>query len=503
MSLLRPTPSRRCPRPSRPWWCGLVAAVVVGFASVRPASATWSIIIVDERTGEIAIGSATCLTTFDLRQLSPVVLVGVGAAAAQSAIDSGADNRRLIHDQLLGETPPEEIIDLLAIVDEVHETRQYGIVDTQGRAATFTGNLAGAFAGGLTGRTGDLVYAIQGNVITGENVLTGAEQAILDSDGDLPERLMLAMEAAYDFGGDGRCSCSPSDPDGCGSPPPSFDKTAHIGYMIVARLGDEDDVCNASQGCAAGDYFMNFNVAFQFSSAPDPVIQLRDQFDEWRADLVGRPDARRSITSVAPPVLETGGGDVATISIDLRDWQGAPISIDPVSLEAAPDPENSDGVSRVLEIRDLGGGQWEIDVRAGQRAGTDRYAVTVDDGIRPVVLMPRPAVVVEVPADALTLADPVPGTVNTVNTLCVSNGTPGAEVLFAYARGEGVTSTPCGPIGLAAPIVAGSAIVGSDGAACIEGFVGSGARDLPIFLQAVQRDDCARSNVIATTFVRP
>ncbi|MFN6041354.1 MAG: hypothetical protein ACK46V_05560 [Phycisphaerae bacterium] len=58
---------------------------VAGIAS--PAHATWSIILIDTRTREVGIASATCLTGFDLRAGSPVVVTGVGAAAAQSFVE--------------------------------------------------------------------------------------------------------------------------------------------------------------------------------------------------------------------------------------------------------------------------------------------------------------------------------------------------------------------------------------------------------------------------------
>src|SRR5262245_16867692 len=266
------------------------AVFLIALLLAGPVSATWSIIIVDLATGEIAIGSATCLTTFDLLQVSPVVIVGVGAAAAQSYIDIGAVNRVFIHDQLLLGTTPAQILALLATIDPNHQTRQYGIADTVGGYISFTGNQAGIFAGQITGQSGTLRYAIQGNVLTGLPVLQMAEQAILNTPGDLAAKLMASMQAARAMGGDGRCSCSPGNPTGCGSPPPSFTKSAHIGYMVVARPGDIDGPCTAATGCAAGTYYLKHNVAFQLASAPDPVLQLQTLFNSWRTFWTGRPD---------------------------------------------------------------------------------------------------------------------------------------------------------------------------------------------------------------------
>src|SRR5690606_15024565 len=116
-------------------------AAALALASPSAADATWSIIIVDTRTGEIAIGSATCLAGFDLQMNASIVVPGIGAAAAQSFVDQTGANRVFLHDQMLLGTPPADIITRLAGFDPDHQTRQYGIVDLRdnGRAATFTG----------------------------------------------------------------------------------------------------------------------------------------------------------------------------------------------------------------------------------------------------------------------------------------------------------------------------------------------------------------------------
>ncbi len=247
----------------------LSLAAVVGMAS--SASATWSIVLINIRTGEVAVGSATCLTNFDLQAGTPVLIPGIGGAAAQSSVDQNGFNRVFIRDRLLEGVAPTDIIDLLSDFDRGHQTRQYGIADTRGRGATFTGDRDGQWAGGvtdvITGQIGDVVYALQGNVLAGEPVVAQTQQTIISAitaGEDIPQTLMLAMQTARSFGGDGRCSCSNNDPDGCGSPPegwdPETDKAAHIAYMLDARAGDGFG-CNsiyktdrAPVGLAVGDF---------------------------------------------------------------------------------------------------------------------------------------------------------------------------------------------------------------------------------------------------------
>lgn len=228
----------------------LVGALAGAVFSIQ-ATATWSIIIIDTTTREIAVGSATCLTDRDLLAFTPVVVPLVGAATAQALGDSTQLNRSLIHDRLLAGSSPAQILAELSTFDATqHQTRQYGIANIDDAPVTFSGASNSAWAGGRTGavtttittpagtRVHELIYAVQGNILTGPQVADAAVAAITSSTADLPRRLMDAMQAARSFGGDGRCSCAPDSATACGAPPPSFTKSAHVGYMIVARAGD-------------------------------------------------------------------------------------------------------------------------------------------------------------------------------------------------------------------------------------------------------------------------
>ncbi len=229
--------------------CALTGAAAVALAASH-ASATWSILIADMRTGEIVIASATCVETIDLSISTPVVLSGVGAVTAQSAVDGTGRNRMIIRDRLLQGVPLESIMDELAQTDAGHDNRQYGFITANGHALTYSGILNADWAGGITGRiergelglADDIVYSVQGNILSGPNVVEAAVEAIINTDSDLPGKLMASMIAAQEAGGDGRCSCSPAMPTGCGSPPPAPFKSAHVGYMIGARADDTDSI---------------------------------------------------------------------------------------------------------------------------------------------------------------------------------------------------------------------------------------------------------------------
>jgi len=79
-------------------------------------------------------------------------------------------------------------------------TRQVGIVDARGRAATFTGAECIPWAGG---RTGD-GYAAQGNCLAGASVVDALAETFASSGGPLAYRLVAALAAAQAQGGDKR-----------------------------------------------------------------------------------------------------------------------------------------------------------------------------------------------------------------------------------------------------------------------------------------------------------
>lgn len=355
-----------------------------------PASATWSILIINLATGEIAVGIATCLTGFDLRPNTVVVVPGFGVAAAQSFVGP-LSLRQLIRTQILNGTSANQILTLLANADTGHQSRQYGIASLIGGTATFTGTGAGAWAGGLTGQTGSLLYTVQGNVLTGQPVITAAEQAILTTPGDLAEKLMAAMEAAAQMGGDGRCSCLTGAPTSCGSPPASFTKSSHIGLMIVSRPSDIDNACSGSLGCGAGDYWMDLNVANQSAAAIDPIVQLRSRYNTWKSNQVGRADHFRSTVALSGSRMRANGVDTITGTVTLRDALGNPLG------NALPVTVGLGNLSTVTNVQfspvvPQANGTYTFTMRGNFAAGQAIVDVAVNDAFGRVGIAPQPVV---------------------------------------------------------------------------------------------------------------
>ena len=303
----------------------LLVSLLALLLLAAPGLATWSIIVVNTKTGEVAVGTATCLTGTNIQNIVPVLVPGLGGGASQSLIDSGGINRKIIWDGLHnGDTPDEILLQLSAI--NGFQARQFGVVNFPDNPVTFTGNNAGQAKGGVAGVVGDLRYAIQGNVLTDPIVWLAAEQAILNAPGDLSQQLMAAMEAARSYGGDGRCSCSPTAPTSCGAPPAmGFTKSAHCGYVGVGRIGDAEGVCNSVIGCANGDYFLSLNFVGA-TPDPDPVIVLQGMYDAWRLGLVGVPDQVFSTVTPAADSIVADGHARLRVDLKLADIGGTPLA---------------------------------------------------------------------------------------------------------------------------------------------------------------------------------
>jgi hypothetical protein len=376
--------------------CGLAATLSVAMTA-SPTHATWSIVLCDSETKEIAVGTVTCLTSYDLLAIVPVVVVGKGGAAVQAAGDFDGTRRPVIFQRLMAGVDPADILAGLAVLPG-HQSRQYGIADTMGRMVTFTGASNFQWAGGVIGADASMVYAIQGNILAGGCVVPAIEQAVLNTDGDIPAKLMAGMQAARVEGGDGRCSCSPSNPTGCGCPPPAFSKSGHIGCMVVARLGNTDDSdCNAS-GCADGEYFMKLNVPFQSPGSSDPVVQLQGLFDSWRADLVGHPDAVQSTVTFEPDFIPPNGVSTTLMRIELLDWQGLPATDPILGLSVQHAPESA-GLSTIGPVNDYGDGTYDVTLTAGTEPGIDRFLLLGVDGAQLFILTPNPTLEYFAPGD--------------------------------------------------------------------------------------------------------
>ena len=261
---------------------------VVLLASQVSAFATWSVIAVDRSTGRVVIASATCVNNDDefLKGVQAVVLPGKGVAACQANVDSTHQNQMLVFRELQKGTDPKAIIELLS-EDPAFQSRQFGILDLQGRSAGHSGLTNGYVSQDIQGRVPgtEIFYSIQGNILRPGSVVPNAVQAFIKTNGAITDRVMAAMEAADGSGGDSRCTCPPWPTDGSKPKIPCDDKTTHIAYILMAEPRDTNGDSHNN-----GKYAMYITVsqpehgpnAIKEGENLNPVKTLRTRYDVWR-----------------------------------------------------------------------------------------------------------------------------------------------------------------------------------------------------------------------------
>jgi uncharacterized Ntn-hydrolase superfamily protein len=163
---------------------------------------TFSIVATDGSSWGVAVASKFLAVGAAV----PAAAAGVGAIATQSYANLAyrPDGLALLRDGKAA----QETLDALTAADDKRETRQAGVIDARGNAATFTGAECNAWAGGRIGEhgIGGAAYAIQGNILTGEDVVAEMERAWLATSADEPlsRRLLAALRAGDAAGGDKR-----------------------------------------------------------------------------------------------------------------------------------------------------------------------------------------------------------------------------------------------------------------------------------------------------------
>ncbi|OCA88243.1 fimbrial assembly protein FimA [Bacillus sp. FJAT-27225] len=128
----------------------------------------------------------------------PWAKAGVGAVATQSYANTAYGPRAL---ELMAEgKSAEEALKLILEDDREREMRQVGLIDANGNAATFTGSQCYKWAGGLTGPN----FAAQGNILVDEKTVAKMAETFISASGTLAERLLAALDAGQEAGGDSR-----------------------------------------------------------------------------------------------------------------------------------------------------------------------------------------------------------------------------------------------------------------------------------------------------------
>ena len=161
---------------------------------IKPS--TFSIVAFEPETRSWGIAVASKFPA--VGAVVPWAKAPIGAIATQSYANTTFGPIGL--DLLAKGATASEAFDQLRAADPGIETRQVGIVDSHGQGFTFTGQECMDWAGGFAGPN----YAVQGNILAGEQVATSMRDTFLSHTGLFWQRLLSALKAGEAAGGDKR-----------------------------------------------------------------------------------------------------------------------------------------------------------------------------------------------------------------------------------------------------------------------------------------------------------
>jgi uncharacterized Ntn-hydrolase superfamily protein len=161
---------------------------------------TFSIVARCPKTKALGVCVSTAVPA--VGSVVPHVKAGVGAIATQGFTNVlyGTNGLKLLE---MGFSP-ETALEAMLKEDSEREKRQVTIIDINGRTAAFTGKETPKWKGHLTGKD----YVAAGNCLAGAQVVEAMTQTFEAASGDLAERLLKALAAGQEAGGDKRGKAS-------------------------------------------------------------------------------------------------------------------------------------------------------------------------------------------------------------------------------------------------------------------------------------------------------
>lgn len=207
---------------------------------------TFSIVAMDPETDEWGVAVAS--RVYDAGYIVPWLEAEVGAVATQAWANPYIGPWAL--EELAHAKSAKEVLKIILEKDTLPEQRQVGIVDNQGTSAAHTGKQTNAWAGHKTAP----FISVQGNILTGPEVVDSMFAVFQRTEGVLAERLLSALEAGECAGGDSRGKQSAA--------------------MVVVRtrggyLGVDDRL-----------------VDLRVVDNPEPVQELRRQYELWQYNFL-------------------------------------------------------------------------------------------------------------------------------------------------------------------------------------------------------------------------
>jgi len=220
---------------------------------------TYSIIAFDAASGKY--GAAVQSHWFNVAQIVPWVRFGVGAVVTQGRADPSYGWLGL--DAMAGGADSGSTLQRLLADDGDADRRQVALIDRAGEVAVHTGGRCARYASHHVGDG----WAVLGNLLSTDEVIPAMAEAFASSDGTLPDRMVAALEAAEEQGGDLRGAqsaairiTSPAGPDRDAGVDVSVadhpDPVAELKRLLAIdgayrRLGQADTALDAGDQAAA------------------------------------------------------------------------------------------------------------------------------------------------------------------------------------------------------------------------------------------------------------
>jgi uncharacterized Ntn-hydrolase superfamily protein len=207
-----------------------------------PAEGTYSIIAVDQETGQLGMGVQSKALSVGNRTITGVGGTAIVAHQSSSNPMYGA----VVIDGIQRGMSPEQALDFALRADDMPERRQVAVIDIEGRSAVWTSPEITQWAGHRC----EPSYCVQGNTITGPEVLDAMAAAFEETEGELADKLLAALDAGQEAGGDWR----------------GMQGASIVVKLPLVRAGFDDTL-----------------IDIRVDDHPEPLVELRRVYDVSRA----------------------------------------------------------------------------------------------------------------------------------------------------------------------------------------------------------------------------
>jgi uncharacterized Ntn-hydrolase superfamily protein len=163
---------------------------------------TFSIVARDPKSGQMGVASQSHY--FALGRVVTFAQAGVGVVATQSFVEPayGPDGLALLDQGV----PAATALESLVAADDDRELRQVAVLDVTGGTASFTGERCVPSTGEARGEN----VIVLGNMLSNDRVVPAMLAAYEASGGELADKILAALDAAEEAGGDARGRMSAS-----------------------------------------------------------------------------------------------------------------------------------------------------------------------------------------------------------------------------------------------------------------------------------------------------